>query len=179
MASRDVWSHGSGRVIPELLASVLAMALLRLDDERPTYFASPWLSDFVVFRNDCDEFLAVAPELADGGQITFSRYLARLAKVREVRIITARTEASIAFAEILALRDPRIGLRFADDNLHEKGILGPGFYIEGSMNITYRGVYVNGEKITYHAAVDAEGTAKIARAYLEFARRWENIDGTR
>ncbi|WP_437310801.1 hypothetical protein [Sorangium sp. So ce388] len=166
-------------MIPELLASVLAMVLLRIDDERPIYFASPWLSDFVLFRNECDEFLAVAPEFADDGPITFTRYLGRLAQAREVRIVTARTEVSRAFAESPTLRVPGIELRFADGNLHEKGILGPGFYIEGSMNITYRGVYVNGEKITYHAAVDTDGSAKIARAYLEFARRWENIDAAR
>jgi len=179
MASRDIWSHGSGRAIPELLTSVLAMVLLRDDDGRPIYFASPWLSDFVVFRNGCDEFLAVAPTLADSGPISFTRYLARLAQSREVRIVTSRTDASMTFIKNTALDVRGIELRFADDNFHEKGIVGPGFYIEGSMNLTYRGVYVNGEKITYHAAVDAEGSAKVARAYLEFARLWENIDAAR
>lgn len=179
MASRDLWSHGSGRQIPDLLASALSMLLLRRDDSRPFYVASPYLSDFVLFRNDFGEMSALAPALADGGSMSFARYLGRLAQDREVRIVTSQAPVSQAFAESPSLAVPGIEFRCGDRMVHEKGVLGPGFYIEGSMNLTHSGVYVNGEKISYHTSVDAGGEEKIARAYLEFDRRWGVLDAFR
>jgi hypothetical protein len=44
------------------------------------------------------------------------------------------------------------------------------------MNITYSGVYVRGEKITYHSGAEPAMLAKIGKAYLEFNRRWDQLD---
>ena len=44
------------------------------------------------------------------------------------------------------------------------------------MNITFHGVHIRGEKITYHTASSDEGREKIARAYLEFDRYWRTLD---
>ena len=68
-----------------------------------------------------------------------------------------------------------VQFRYASDTYHEKGVLTPAFYIEGSMNITYSGVYVRGEKITYHSGAEAALRAKIGKAYLEFNRRWDRL----
>ncbi len=43
------------------------------------------------------------------------------------------------------------------------------------MNITFSGVNINGEKITYHHANKTDGAKKIAGAYLEYNRRWDNL----
>jgi hypothetical protein len=67
---------------------------------------------------------------------------------------------------------PGLEWRFAPDEYHEKGILAPSFYIEGSMNITHNGIFVRGEKITYHTAPATGAHAKVGAAYLEFDRRW-------
>ena len=40
------------------------------------------------------------------------------------------------------------------------------------MNITYSGVFIRGEKLTYYTAATSSGRAKIATAYVEFDRRW-------
>ena len=88
--------------------------------------------------------------------------------------MTTRTETSEAFLKNLESQEPsRIHHRFGPNEYHEKGILAPSFFIEGSMNITYSGVYVRGEKITYTTTWNPEGANKIARAYLEYGRRWE------
>jgi len=176
MPSRDLWSHGSGRQLPDLLSSALALLLLRSDDKRPAYFSSPWMSDFVVLPNEYRQFEALVGDFGDRREISFGQYLSRLSEQRPVRIVTNRTAASKTFLAHPALRTPQIIARFADSESHEKGILGPGFYIEGSMNLTHSGVYVNGEKITFHAAGDPSSNEKIVRAYLEFDRRWENLD---
>jgi len=105
-----------------------------------------------------------------------SDYLARLSVKSPVRVITTKSDASESFISNLRLRGAiRVQCRYAENEYHEKGILAPSFYIEGSMNITYSGVYVRGEKITYHSNSDAQGASKIASAYLEYDRRWNNL----
>lgn len=174
--SRDIWSHGGGRQLRDLLTSALSTLLLMDEVSRPAYFSSPWISDFILFENHYREFVALFPELADQGEIRFSDYLLRLALKVPVRIITTRSDASEGFIGSLSLRTPNnIQHRFAKDEYHEKGILAPSFYIEGSMNITYSGVYVRGEKITYHSVWTKQGANKITSAYLEFDRRWKNL----
>jgi hypothetical protein len=173
LTSRDIWSYGGGRQLPGFLASALSTLILLGPGARPAYFSSPWMSNFDLFDNRFGAFASLFPDLADKPFIKFSDYLVRLARRCEVRIITTQTETSIAFVEILRQENSN-GLfwRFADDEYHEKGILGPQFYIDGSMNITYSGVFIRGEKLTYYTAATPSGRAKIATAYVEFDRRW-------
>jgi hypothetical protein len=172
--TRDIWSHGSGEQLRELLSSSLATLLFTGIDDRPAYFSSPWISDFILFDNRYKEFGALFPEFSDRIEIRFSDYLLQLCKRMQVRLMTTRTEASQVFLRNLeAQGSSRILYRYAPDEYHEKGILAPSFFIEGSMNITYSGVYVRGEKISYTTTGNAEGANKIGRAYLEYGRRWE------
>ncbi|HVJ67388.1 MAG TPA: hypothetical protein VM510_05355 [Caulifigura sp.] len=174
MASRDVWSHGSGSALRDLLSSALASLLMAPAGPEPAYFSSPWMSDFPLFENYDGDFVALFPELADERRIRFSDYLHLLSRRRPVRIIAVRHPISETFARIPALQESDgVQFRYAPEIYHEKGVLTPGFYIEGSMNITYNGVHVRGEKITFHSGVDGEQRAKIASAYLEFNRRWQ------
>ena len=75
-----------------------------------------------------------------------------------------------------ALRNAtRVSCRLGNSKFHEKGILAPTFYIEGSMNITHHGVRVRGEKVVYHSVVGIGLPPKIAAAYLEFDRHWRTL----
>ena len=47
------------------------------------------------------------------------------------------------------------------DTLHLKGILGRDFYLSGSMNLTFNGVEVLEEGVTFETAEDAIGAARI------------------
>lgn len=179
-SSRDVWSPGGGRQLRDLLSSALATLLLGSVGRRPAYFSSPWISDFALFENRFMEYSALFPDLEDANEIRLSAFLVRLAKLIPVRVLTTRREVSEAFISRLAESgSPGMSWRFAEPEYHEKGILAPAFYIEGSMNITFHGVNINGEKITYHAASNEAGAAKIATAYLEFDRRWERLPEVR
>ena len=176
MPSRDVWSPGAGGVLGDILGAAIVGLALRSDVGSPVYFSSPWITDFPIFTNRFREFAALFPERADEDEIRLSDCLVRLARDREVRIITSSTKESLAF-----LKDARFGgfgisSRLASAGYHEKGILGPGIYIEGSMNITYSGVYINKEKVTVHVGSDTEAGARIAAAYLEFDRHWSSLD---
>ena len=173
ITSRDIWSYPGGRQLPGFLASVLSTLLLLSPGARPTYFSSPWMSNFNLFDNRFGAFAGLFPDLADKPFIGFSDYIVRLARRSEVRIITTKTDASAALIELLRQESAdELFWRFAAEEYHEKGILGPQFYIDGSMNITYSGVFVRGEKLTYYTAGTSYGRAKIASAYVEFDRRW-------
>ena len=177
MADRDVWSHGSGHQLRDLLASALLTLTLPSADSRAVYFASPWMSDFILFDNRFRQVVGVFPALAERGEIRFSDYLLALGARRTVRLITNHTATSDAFTSQLRIRlterpESALAVRYAPSEAHEKGILAPSFYISGSMNITHSGVYVKGEKITYHAASELGEDYRLERAYHEFDRQW-------
>ena len=175
LQSRDIWTHGGGWPLPDLLRSALATLLLLGEHDRPVYFASPWITDFDLFDNRFRDYSALFPRLAERPWIRFSDYVALLSTKLEVRVLTTDNEHSAGFMSNAALKAaPRVSCRFGDRKFHEKGILAPGFYIEGSMNITHHGVRVRGEKVVYHSAA-AGVPSKIAAAYLELDRHWKTL----
>jgi hypothetical protein len=179
MPSRDVWSNGSGSALRDLLSSALASFLMMPPSSEPAYFSSPWMSDFPLLDNYFGGFTSLFPDLADEPRIRFGEYLRQLSTRRPVRIITVKHPSSKNFAASPELQSSEgVQLRYAPDTYHEKGILTSAFYLEGSMNITYSGVYVRGEKITYHSGIEPSVKSKISKAYLEFDRRWDQLAGS-
>lgn len=176
LLSRDIWTHGGGWPLPDLLRSALSSLLLLGERDRPAYFASPWITDFDLFDNRFRDYAALFPRLAEQPWIRFSEYLQILSTKMDVRIVTTENARSAAFLANPNIRGaPRIISRFGESKFHEKGILAPTFYIEGSMNITHHGVRVRGEKVVYHSSGGRGIPAKIAGAYLEFDRHWDAI----
>lgn len=174
--SRDIWSHGNAEQLRDLISSALSTLLLLGKENKPAYFASPWISDFVLFDNRFRQYEILFPEIADNSDIWFSDYLLNLSRNIPVRLVTTRTPTSQVFLKkISVFRTYQVEWRFAREKFHEKGILAPSFYIEGSMNITYSGLNINGEKITYYTSLGKTGANKIASAYLELDRHWENL----
>jgi hypothetical protein len=139
------------------------------------------MSDFALFDNAAREVAELFPDYADQERVTFLEFLGAVIARHDVRIITVSNRTSDAFLERLRAVGQRsagaLRARIASQETHEKGILAPGFYIDGSMNITHMGVHVNGEKITYRAAGVVDG-AQISAAYLEFDRRWRLLEST-
>ena len=174
--NRDIWSHGNGTQAVDLVSSALATLLLLSGNGSSVYFSSPWISDFPLLNNQFRQFSALFPHLDARAEIRFGDILVSVARRMPVRIITVDNEVSNNFVRSPLLRDcPGVTVRYAPEAHHEKGILTPWFYIEGSMNITYHGVHIRGEKITYHVGASNEGRRKIARAYLEFDRYWSTL----
>jgi hypothetical protein len=173
LVSRDIWTHGSGQPLQDLLRSALASLLMLGSGSRPAYFVSPWITDFDLFDNRFGNYTALFPHLADAPSIRFGDFLLRLSRNTDVRIITTDNMRSRTFLMDHRIRSTSlIACRFGDSLEHEKGILAPTFYIEGSMNITHFGVRVRGEKVVYHAVLGDGVPQKIAGAYLEFERHW-------
>jgi hypothetical protein len=179
MPSREIWSKGGGEKIQGALASLLASLLLQEASESPLYLCSPFMSDFRLLDNRFEQFADLFTSLtglADKSQILFSETLRELSSRKPVRLVTVRHPSSMAFVErLLDAAEPNIAVHFAPDIYHEKGLLCDAFYIEGSMNFTYSGVYVRDEKVSCHTADDAEGRQRIDAAFIEFDLLWSNL----
>jgi hypothetical protein len=177
MASRVIWSRAGGLQIRDLLASLLISRLLAEKSEHALYVCSPYMTDFPLLDNAFGQFAVLFRERRDFGEkpeILFGETLIELSYRMPIRIITLPGEHAAAFLRrVVHLEYPRISGRFAPELLHEKGLLCPAFYVEGSMNFTYSGVYKRGEKITAHTRDTPEGRQKITAAELEFQRLWK------
>lgn len=179
MSSRDLWSVNSKDSLRDLLADALAALLIHPEDERAVYFSSPWMSDFLLFENPFRQYDALFSEELQEPQIWFTMYLETLSRKRPVRIVTVKeNQGSKKFVVNKRLKQTnRVEIRSAPPQYHEKGILTPFFYLEGSMNITFHGVNIRNEKIVFHVPDDPTGIEKIARAYIEFDRFWQSLQG--
>jgi hypothetical protein len=173
----DIWTNAASAQLRDLLSSALACVLIRSDwSSRPgVYVCSPWISDFPIFDNRYGQFDALVPRARGASRIRLADVLIALAPVTTVRVLSKGTEATRQF---LASRDfARAGVevRMAGKQLHEKGLLTPDFYLEGSMNLTYSGVHLNQEKVSYHAGEDRAVVERITAAYAELDRRWGQL----
>ena len=176
ITSRDIWTHGGGWPLPDVLKTCLSSLIIKDQSGKPIYFASPWITDFELFDNRYKEFSSLFTELSDRSFIMFSDFLTILSHKYKIRVIITKNERSNSFTDNQNFKN--IKVKFAKDDFHEKGILTNYFYIEGSMNITEHGVRVRGEKIVYHSVKNKneQYPSKFAQAYLEFNRFWENCN---
>jgi len=177
MASRDIWSRAGSLQVRDLLASLLCTRLLAGNTDNPLYICSPYLTDFPLFDNVFSGFQPLfqyRPEFGERGKVLFSETLIELSYRMPIRLIGLAGEAADAFFRRTVRKEhPRISGRYASELYHEKGLVCAAFYIEGSMNFTYSGVYRRDEKITAHTPDTIEGRRKIAAAGLEFSRMWD------
>lgn len=177
MPTLDVWSNAVSTQLRDLLSSALACVLMRTDwsEGRAVYVCSPWISDFPVFDNRYGQFGAVVPPARGASRLRFGDVLIALSAVTAVRIVSKETEATRQFIGALDFGNANVQIRMAGEDLHEKGLLTPDFYLEGSMNFTYSGVHINQEKVSYHAGRDRAVQERIASAYAELDRRWRQV----
>ena len=126
--------RGHTRVLNDLLQNLLITELLVPSGQLSVL--SPWLSDIDVIDNTAGQFKTVLPGLP-ARDIRLTEVLIELARRgSDVRVLT-RNEESNALAR-QRLEDvgglgakPTVKIR---PNLHDKGIVGARFPIQGSMN---------------------------------------------
>ena len=182
MASRDIWSRNGSLHVRDLLASLLTTRFLCGTNSNPLYVCSPFLTDFPIFDNSFGQFQALfrfRPEFAESNRIFFSQALIELSCITPVRLLGVKGPNADAFLHNTVRSEaPNISARYATDLYHEKGLLCSNFYLEGSMNFTYMGIYMRDEKLTVHTPDSTEGNQKIAAASLEFNRLWQNLSAS-
>lgn len=152
--------------IPDLLQTIFAAEMLA--PSRCLWLVSPWISDIPVLDNLADAFTSLEPDWGRQ-RIRLSQMLAWLvARGSTIRIATRNDDHNHAFLETLraGTQDQRTHIHIAD-RLHEKGLLGDGFFLSGSMNFTHGGISTYEEVVHYFTAPEAVASSRIA-----FGRRW-------
>lgn len=178
MPSLDIYSRDGGKKVRDLIVSFFSTFLMNPTPTQPFYLISPWLSDFVLFDNRFGEYRHIfrsGLQVAESPKIMFSEALAEIAAYSMVRIATWPDIKSKTFVSKLKTVN-NLEARFETaERDHQKGLLCELFYLEGSMNFTFSGLYINREKVTCTAGYDKEGRQKISAAYIEFDRIWDNL----
>lgn len=120
--------------------------------------------------NRTNGFLSLEPRWVRA-QVSLSQVLGKLLEVgTTVHVATRPDDHNTAFLDRMRrIAEPdRLPLQIhSAQELHEKGFLGDGFYLSGSMNFTFSGISLNEEAV--HYSVDS---AFIAENRILFANRW-------
>jgi phosphatidylserine/phosphatidylglycerophosphate/cardiolipin synthase-like enzyme len=137
---------------------------------RCLWLISPWVSDIPVIDNRTNAFLTLDP-LWTRSQVSLSQVLTRLLELgTTVHVATRPDTRNRPFLDRLrrAAESERLPLRMHEqEELHEKGILGDGFYLSGSMNFTFSGISLNEEAV--HFIVEP---AAVAENRVILLSRW-------
>ncbi len=161
---RRITTSGNGqtRVLNDLLQNLLVTELLV--PSKQLWVLSPWISDIVVIDNTAGQFKTVLPGLP-ARAIRLTEVLIELARRgSDVRVVMRDVDTNDVARQ--RLQDPsNIGARptvTIHNNLHDKGIVGDRFHIQGSMNFTYFGQAVNDEGVTVTSDPHEISQARIA-----------------
>lgn len=154
--------RGQTRILNDLLQNLLVTELLVPSQQ--LWVLSPWISDIVVIDNSAGQFKTVLPGLP-ARPIRLTEVLIELARRgSDVRVLMRDAETNQVARERLA--DPySVGVRPTvkiHNPLHDKGIVGDRFHIQGSMNFTYFGQAVNDEGVTVTSDPHEIAQARIA-----------------
>lgn len=157
----------------DTLQAIFAAELLA--PSRCLWIVSPWISDVPVLDNDALSFRF--PDLGWGRRsIRLSEVLVELLRRDAVVILATRPDShNRGFLQQLEQQSAGAGkashlrVHFAEA-LHEKGIVGDGFYLGGSMNLTHSGLEVLEE--TIHFTTDP---ATVAQTRVRYFDRWGGV----
>ena len=141
------------------------------------WLASPWATDFDLLDNRSGSWNSLEAQWS----FRFVRFSEVLIKLMEsgcrVRIVTLdermdqHTQFFINRLQV-AIPTPEIFQHVLSDELHIKGMLGPDFYLAGSMNSTYSGAYKNDEQLELKSA-----QREIIEARLNYEQSYGEFNG--
>lgn len=164
--SRQLHSTPRRYEIPDLLQTIFAAEMVA--PSQRLWLVSPWISDIPVLNNQADAFTSLEPDWARQ-RVRLSQMLAWLvAHGSTIHVATRNVDHNHAFLEALRARtqDQQTHVHIADQ-LHEKGLLGDGFFLSGSMNFTHGGISTYEEVVHYFTAPEVVASSRIA-----FGKRW-------
>jgi phosphatidylserine/phosphatidylglycerophosphate/cardiolipin synthase-like enzyme len=125
---------------------------------------SPWISDIDVVDNSAGQFKSILPGMPSR-RIRLTEVLLELARRGcDVRVLIRDADSNalvLRRLEDAGGNGPRPTVKI-HPYLHDKGIVGDRFHIQGSMNFTYFGQAVNDEGVTLTQDPHAIAEARIA-----------------
>lgn len=177
MSRRIIFKVGlsAQQEVRDLLQSIFVLELLAPSGS--LLITSPWISaELGVIDNRFGRFDDLLPE-AGPRWVTLAEVLSQLSlagsKVVVVTRPDARNEAFLSRLRYLCGDSSMVPTihKAEAENFHIKGLLGDGFWLKGSMNLTFSGVEINDELVEY--TVDE---AEVAKARSESSRLWPHAD---
>jgi phosphatidylserine/phosphatidylglycerophosphate/cardiolipin synthase-like enzyme len=167
------YKHTGVETIKELIQSMFVGEFLLAGQK--IWIVSPWISNVVLIDNRSGNFDTLNPEWGRKEIRLIDVLITFMSRGCHVVLVTRDKEKTndifltslIDMAGQHSLED-QLTVRFRDV-LHTKGILLSKCLIEGSMNITYNGLVINDERITF--SIDSE---VIAQTRLEFEKYTED-----
>jgi hypothetical protein len=150
--------------IRDLLSAVFAEEMLLTSAE--VTIIAPWVSDISVFDNQSGAFFGLNPDWPHRA-IRLTEVLVHLAQIgTDVRIAVRPDDHNRLFARKMIDAAEEGGVRnrlrlVAIDNLHTKGLLGGSWVILGSMNLTWNGIEINEEYVSYETDREAISQARL------------------
>lgn len=151
--------------VTRLLASLFAAELIA--PSKCLWLISPWISDVPIVDNSANSF----DQLRDRGSrpIRLSEVLVELAQMGTTVVVgttNASTNASFLSRVRTSFLETGVSSRLLVDidprnELHEKAITGNDFVVNGSMNITFNGIFVREELIELRTDADYVATARM------------------
>jgi hypothetical protein len=160
---------GQSLALVDLVQSVFAAELL--SPSRPLWIASPWISNVELIDNSGRQFSGLVPIWPPRPIRLIDVLGALLQRGGALAVVTRDVEINRPFIQEFASvtgGDPRASL-ILTDVIHEKGITGESFTLDGSMNLTYTGLRIKEEYVVF--STDPE---IVARRRLEFLSRWKD-----
>jgi phosphatidylserine/phosphatidylglycerophosphate/cardiolipin synthase-like enzyme len=167
---RSLHTASSALVPADFLQSIFVGELLV--PSRRLWISSPWISDVELIDNSGRQFSSINP-LWPADRIRLSAILRTvLERGGKVVIVTNDSRHNDELmARLEATRVSFPGLALARvTTLHEKGIVGDRFALDGSMNLTYNGVYVNEEYLIFRT-----DPAAVTERRLTLENRWRDL----
>jgi hypothetical protein len=163
--SRDLTGPGQTRAIRDLLQSLFAAELL--SPSRRLWLGFGWISDIEILDNQARQFSALQPDWP-AAMIRLSAVLEAIAaKGGRIVILIRRHKHNEGFVEKMrGLGQPGITVVVTPD-FHEKGMLGDGYVLSGSMNLTWNGVTVNDEHVVLRT-----DPAAISERRVQLEEKW-------
>jgi hypothetical protein len=156
--------------VRELLQAIFVGEMLA--PSRCLWLVSPWISDIPIIDNRSGAFDALDPSW--GPRILrLGEVIARSLQTGTTVVVATRPVShNRPFLSQLTSTASDLGVTSAlllnrAENLHEKGLLADDFYLGGSMNLTFGGVELLEETVTFDTAEEV-----VAHAHLVYHERW-------
>lgn len=158
-------SRHSRSEVRGLLQAILTAELVK--PSSPLWITSPWISDIRVLDNRSSQF--EIDEDWGPTEVPLSKVLVAIATRGGSIVITTTSDSTNRnFIERLhdeSLRrgvQDRIVVQYDDEEqLHEKAIIGDDFVLDGSMNLTFSGVMIRRERVTFETAPHMVAAARL------------------
>lgn len=161
---------GNSLALVDLVQSAFAAELL--SPSEPLWIASPWISNVELIDNGARQFTGLVSNWPPRPIRLIEVLAALVQRGGQTIIVTRDVELNHPFLTELAAYIPATDAVkvIRTDVIHEKGITGSSFTLDGSMNLTYTGLKIKEEYVVFSTDPQV-----VSKRRLEFLARWKHL----